>query len=286
MFKKAIKINTECVKPIATAYKIPYSDELITNMFSIILINEEGWVLTTKNVANNIILADKIHLSYEEIKNELIENKIPPKKIYKKYKIKEESALILKNVFLNTISSWEGLKIFAHEYLNLALIKFEDPKDIICNNFPVFAKNNAEQGETLCRLGYPYPDFNAFKYDYASKDIVLNEVIDSSLQVFPLDGMLTRYLADESNQPTLFELSNPSFIGHTGGPIINDLGQIVGMQVGLAYKDTEFDIDAKVKRGIKDVEVKQSGFIPFSICINIETIKEFLDKNNVKYKTK
>lgn len=286
MFKDAIKKNLECVKPMATAYKTPYSDELITNMFSMFLINDEGWALTTKSVANNIVIAEDIHNTYEKIKAELIANKVPPKKIYKKYNIKEDSAVILKNVFLNTLDSWDSMKIFAHEYLDLALIKFENPGGFACEKFPVFAKNNPVQGESLCRLGYPYPEFSVFRYDYASKDLMLNRVIEYGLQIFPIDGMVTRYVADEKKNLTLFELSNPAFIGHTGGPIINTKGEIVGIQMTTAYKDTYSDINANIKRNRKDIEVNQYNFIPLSLCINIETIKEFLDKHNVKYETK
>ena len=178
MFKDAIKKNLESVKPLATAYKTPYSDELVTNMYSIILINEEGWALTTKSVANNIIAADKIYEAYDKIKEELIANKVPPKKIYKKYKINDDDPVILRNIFLNTLDSWSGLKIYAHEYLDLALIKFEEPSGFACNEFPVFAKKNPVQGETLCRLGFPYPEFNVFRYDYMNKDLVLNRVIE------------------------------------------------------------------------------------------------------------
>ena len=286
MFKDAIKNNKEAVKPLATAYKTPYKEELITNMYSIILINKEGWALTTKSVADNIVVADEIHNLYSQIRRELIENKVQPKKIYKKYKLKEDSALILKNVFLNAVSSWTSLKMIAHEYLDLALIKFEDPEEIYCDKYPVFAKNNPEQGEMLCRLGYPYPDFQAFRYDHSTKDIELNQIVDANLQIFPLDGMLTRYLVDDKNNLSMFELSNYSFVGQVGGPIINKDGQISGILTSAVYKDSEYDINAKLKRRLDEIEVKQSNFVPFSICINVETIKEFLDKHGVKYKTK
>lgn len=286
MFKDAIKKNLECVKPMATAYKTPYSDELVTNMYSLFLINEEGWALTTKSVANNIIAADKIYENYEKIKEELLANKVPPKKIYKKYKIGENDAVILRNIFLNTVDSWNGLKIYAHEYLDLALIKFENASGFACEKFPVFAKKNPEQGETLCRLGYPYPEFSVFRYDYMTKDLVLNRVIEYGLQVFPLDGMLTRYVADEKKNLTLFELSQASFIGHTGGPVVNTKGEVVGIQMTIAYKDTFSDITAKIKRKQKELEVNEYNFIPLSLCINVETIKEFLDKYEIKYETK
>lgn len=286
MFKNAIKKNLDCVKPMATAYKTPYSDELVTNMFSLFLINKDGWALTTKSVANNIILAENIHNVYDKIKTELLANKVPPKKIYKKYKIKDNDPVILKNVFLNTLDSWTGLKIYVHEYLDLALIKFENPEGFACSKFPVFAKHNPVQGEYLCRLGFPYPEFSAFRYDYGSKDLVLNRVIEYGLQVFPIDGMLTRYVADEKKNLTLFELSNQAFIGHAGGPIINTNGEIVGIQMSMAYKDAYCDINANIKRDHHELDIKQYNFIPLSLCINVETIKEFLDKYNVEYETK
>ncbi|HPF82841.1 MAG TPA: trypsin-like peptidase domain-containing protein [Bacilli bacterium] len=286
MFIKAIENNLDCVKAISTAYKTPSSDEVISSMFSFIVINEEGWVLTTKSVANNIVFADKIHTDYEKVRQELLENKIPPKKIFKKYKLNDDSIMIFKNVFLNTIASWTNLKIFAHDTLDLALIKFDDPKDLVCSKFPIFAKEDAKQGEMLCRLGYPYSDFKAFKYDHSKKDIVLNEIVDGNLQIFPSEGMLTRYLLDSNKNLTLFEISNYSFIGQIGGPIINKNGEIVGLLLGNAFKDAEIDINAKVKRGNKEVEIKQNNFIPLSICLNVTEIKKFLDENKVKYKTK
>lgn len=286
MFKEAIKKNLECVKPMATAYKTPYSDELVTNMYSLFLINEEGWALTTKSVANNIIAAEKIYENYEKIKEELILNKVPPKKIYKKYKIKENDAVILRNIFLNTLDSWSGLKIYTHEYLDLALIHFENPSGFACEKFPVFAKKNPLQGESLCRLGYPYPEFSVFRYDHMLKDLTLNRVIEYGLQVFPLDGMVTRYVADEKKNLTLFELSQNAFIGHIGGPVINTKGEIVGIQMTVAYKDAYSDINAKIKRNQKEIEINEYNFIPLSLCVNVETIKEFLDKHEVKYETK
>lgn len=284
MFKNAINKNLDCIKPFATAFKTPYSDNLTKNMFPVVVLNDEGWVLTTRGAVNHIILADKVRERYENIREELIENKVPPKKIYKKYKVKDDEPVIAKNVFLNTLESWKGLKIFAHETLDLALIKFEDAKNIFCKDYPVLAKKNASQGEYLCRLGYPYPEFSAFRYDHRSKDIILNEVINNSIQLFPLDGMVTRYLADKDGNISLFELSNYTFPGE--GPVINKDGELIGFQVGAAYKDTEIDISTKLKRKDKEIEINQYNFVPFSICINIETIKEFLDKYKVSYKEK
>ena len=284
MFKEAIKSNVNYIKPIVSAYKTPYSDEVYGSMATVMVINEEGYVLTCRHIAENIIAADKIMAAYKDIKKELIENKVPPKKIYKKYGVTEDSAIIFRNVFLNLIESWQGMEIFMHEYLDLALIKFDNPGKIYCNSFPIFAKDNAEPGEYLCRLGFPYPEINCFTYNYASKDIVIKDFFDSNLQPFPLDGMLTRILLDDKKEISLFEMTNAALSGQSGGPIFNKDGIVVGMQIGNASKDIGLDIDTKLKRNASDITVKQYSFADFGIGINVTAIKNFLDKHKVKYK--
>lgn len=284
MFKEAIKISRDYIKPVVNGYKTPYSDEVISGINTVMVINQDGWVLTCRHIAENIILADKIMNKYIEIKEELIANKVPPKKIFKKYELNDESPLIFRNVFLNLIDSWNGMQIYMHDYLDLALIKFEEPGKIFCEKFPIFAKENAEAGEYLCRLGFPYPEINCFSYNHAIKDIVINKDFDSNFQPFPLDGMLTRILIDDKKKISLFEMTNAALLGQNGGPIFNKDGYVVGLQVGNASKDIGLDINAKLKRNLKEIEVKQYSFMNFGIGINVAAIKEFLDKYNVKYK--
>lgn len=283
MFKKAIKENISCTKPIINGYKTPYSDNVYNDINTVLVINAEGWVLTCRHVAEKIILADKIMNKYSEIKEELIANKVPPKKIYKKYKINDEDPVIFRNVFLNLIDSWKGIQIYTHEYLDLALIKFEEPGEIFCDKFPIFAKDNAEAGEQLCRMGFPYPEIECFTYNHALKDIAIKKDFDSNLQPFPLDGMLTRVLVDDQKKLTLFEMANGGLPGQNGGPIFNEDGLIVGMHIGNAAKDMILDIDTKLQRLSKQVSVKQYSFMNFGIAINISTIKEFMDEHQVKY---
>ena len=283
MFKEAIKKNINYIKPIVNGYKTPYSDEVYGGMGTVMAINEDGWVLTCRHIAENIIIADKIMEAYKDIKKELIENKVPPKKIYKKYDIEEDSAVIFRNVFLNLIDSWNGMQIFMHEYLDLALIKFDNPGKIFCDKFPVFAKENAEPGEYLCRLGFPYSEINCFSYNHATKDIIIKKDFDSNFQVFPLDGMLTRILIDDKQKISLFEMTNAALLGHSGGPIFNKDGVVVGIQIGNASKDIGLDIDTKLKRSTKEIAVKQYSFVSFGVGINVTAIKEFLDKHKVEY---
>jgi hypothetical protein len=116
------------------------------------------------------------------------------------------------------------------------------------------------------------------------KDIMIKENFDSNFQAFPLDGMLTRILIDDKKKISLFEMTNAGLLGHSGSPIFNKDGIVVGMQIGNASKDIGLDIDTNLKRSIKEIQVKQYSFVNFGIGINVTAIKEFLDKNKVKYK--
>ena len=71
MFVKAIKNNSEYIKPLVNGYKLPYKDEVYSGIATVMLINDEGWVLTCKHVAENVIFADQIMTKYEDIKKEL-----------------------------------------------------------------------------------------------------------------------------------------------------------------------------------------------------------------------
>lgn len=283
MFKDAVRNNISSVKPLVSGYKKTSSDDIINSIGTIVVLNNEGWILTCRHLVDNIVVADKIMHKYEDVKKELFENKSTPKKIYKKYDIKDDQPLILKNVFLNLIDKWDGMKIIAHSYLDLALIKFENPGEILCDKYPVFAKDDAVPGESLCRIGYPYPEINCFRYNHVTKDICIKEDFNSNMQPFPIDGMLTRYLLDDKGNSILFEMTNPSLLGQDGGPIVNKDGYIVGLQVGSASRDTHLDVDTDLNRNGSIVHAKQYNFMNFGLGINVRTIKNFLDEQKVKY---
>jgi hypothetical protein len=45
-----------------------------------------------------------------------------------------------------------------------------------------------------------------------------------------------------------------------------------------------FDINTNIYRNGERQDVKQYNFMNFSVCVDVNTIKTFLDKNSVKYK--
>ena len=284
MFVKAIKNNSEYIKPLVNGYKLPYKDEVYSGIATVMLINDEGWVLTCKHVAENVIFADKIMTKYEDIKKELFENKIPPKKIYKKYGIGEDDIVIFRNVFLNLVDSWTGIKLYAHKTLDMCLIKFENPGKFHCSKYPVFAKENSKPGEILCRIGFPYKDIECFKYNHVIKDLVIEDGFDPYFQPFPMDGMVTRYLVDDDKKISLFEMTNPSLIGQSGGPIVNKDGYVVGLQTGNGSKDIGITIKTEIRRNTKYENVVKYPFAYFGIGINVNTIKDFLKEHNVSFK--
>jgi hypothetical protein len=98
-------------------------------------------------------------------------------------------------------------------------LKFNDFKNLQYQSCAKFLKDSSKikQGDFLCRLGFPFPEFTNFKFNEAVDDIEwTNEGINGSPR-FPIEGMVTRFLA-EDNKLYGIELSTPGLKGQSGGP--------------------------------------------------------------------
>ena len=136
----------------------------------------------------------------------------------------------------------------------------------------------------MCRIGFPYKDIECFKYNHVIKDLVIEDGFDPYFQPFPMDGMVTRYLVDDDKKISLFEMTNPSLIGQSGGPIVNKDGYVVGLQTGNGSKDIGITIKTEIRRNTKYENVVKYPFAYFGIGINVNTIKDFLKEHNVSFK--
>ena len=55
-----------------------------------------------------------------------------------------------------------------------------------------------KQGEFLCRLGFPFPEFNNFKHNETTDDIEWTNTGINGSPRFPIEGMVTRFLAEDN----------------------------------------------------------------------------------------
>ncbi len=282
MFKKAIKLNLNYTRPVLIGERFFNKPIIEMGIGAFIILNRDGFVLTCKHIAERIQLADQLNQKYmeylKEIKNK---SKKEIEKINIKYDYNDFTLIQTINIFMNCFEDGRLEKIIYHKNLDLALIKWKDFSKVCTEKFPQISTKKIEPGESICRLGFPWPTFNCF--DIIQDDIKVKKNGDFNTPAFPLDGMVTRLFNDDSGKIIAFETSTPGLRGQSGGPIFDVEGNIIGLQSATSHLDLMFDIDFDVVRNHKNVHASEKQFINLGIGVSANQIIKFLDDNKVEY---
>ena len=286
MYKKSIKENSNFLIPFVEGIKYYGSDEIEHALGTMIILNENGDVLTCEHIAMEFIANDKLRQIYPDLvkKIKACKNDKELKKLESEYRLTKDTP-VLTNINLPFMPS-EGIdiEIKLHKYLDLAIVKFKGA-NLKCDNYPVFSKSVPAQGQSVCKLGFAFPEYSYFEYSKEKENIVMKKDIVSSFPLFPMDGIVTRHVVDEKGRVSMFETSTPGLRGQSGGPVFSPEGVNYGIQSMTKHLDLNFDVDKTVKRGITDKKVTYTPFLSLGVCVSSNEIIKFLDDNNIKYKS-
>ena len=273
MFVKAIEETIKFTRPLLTGRMIYQTKEILNDINTLIVLNNQGDILTCAHISDLFQMADDINNVFMPILEELKDKSTKEiKKIETKYAIKENDIALIHNILVDIVDNPGRLNIIKHPVLDIAIIRLENNKNIFVKDFPVFRTSNPLIGEHLCKLGFTFPEYSTFYYDDQENKIKMhNEFMHFPL--FPLDGILTRNIVDQNNEVTMFEISTPCLPGQAGGPIFDQDGYICGLMIGTKRITSYYQQD-----------------MPFNfdlgIAINNETIMSFLDQNKIEYNKK
>lgn len=291
MFIRAIEIAKEFTRPIHTIQRFYPSNTVLPGAASLFFVNSDGWALTCGHVAQLLIAGDQIatrKASYESdstaLRGKKKERQIL-KELEQKYQLRKEPLFEIKNRFMGCIEGTLKVDIQAHPTLDVALLHFQNYTRLLCTSFPIFPRNTTDlkQGKFLCRLGYPFPEFNNFSYDQNTNTIDWTNTGRVSSPIFPIEGMLTRHLLGPNNAVIGFELSTPGLRGQSGGPAFDFDGRVWGMQSSTNHLDLDFDVDIEVLRNGQKKKVHDSAFLHVGHCIHVDILKDFMRQFNVTF---
>ena len=284
MYKKSIKENSKFLLPFVEGIKYYGSNEIEHALGTMIILNKDGAILTCKHIAQEFINNDMLGNNYHHIISEVrkCKDKDNLKEIEKEYNLKKDT-VVLTNINLPfEINRNIDIEIKMHKYLDLALIKFKNVK-FSCEKYPIFSKKQVEQGQSVCKLGFAFPEYSYFEYSKEKENIVLKKELVSNFPLFPTDGIVTRNIMDEKGKISMFETSTPGIRGQSGGPVFSPEGIIFGIQSMTKQIDLNFDVNTNVKRGNNTKKVTYTPFINLGICVSSTEIIDFLDENNIEY---
>jgi hypothetical protein len=291
MFAEAIEKTSSFTRPIHSISRYYNSKIVHPGAATLFFVNSDGWALTCGHVARPLPLADQIAESYKKFKGDFasgrgkMQEKKLRKELERKYQYTRQSTVELRNRFMNCVQGNLDVEVRFHNKLDVALIKFNAIERVLCESFPVFAKDSSglKQGKFLCRLGFPFPEFTNFTYNEAKDTIEWTITGKADTPRFPIEGMVTRHLLGESNEIVGFEMSTPGLRGQSGGPTFDSDGKIWGMQAATGHLDLNFDIDQEVIRDALPKRVKDSAFLHVGHCIHIDILKSFMRENSVHF---
>jgi Trypsin-like peptidase domain len=292
MFQTAIENTLKFTRPIHSISRT-YGGLVSPGTSTFFFINDKGIAITCKHVLNLIAAADTMNQTFMKFKVE--RERLPRDNKFKrnlqglegKYKYNKDMTVQLKNNFLNCFDKIDQIVCHAHPTLDLAILEFKGFNSIFYNTHAVFIKDtkNIKQGKYLCRIGFPFPEFDNFKHNPDTDDIEWTNTGNPNSPSFPTDGIITRFVGGQTAGEIIgIEMSTPGLKGQSGGPLFDAEGKIYGMQFATNHLHMGFDIkDKEIIHDGKKSKVSNYPFLHVGICVHVDRIKDFLDDHKIEF---
>ncbi len=292
MFSKAIEIAGQYTRPVHNIIRTFGGKQIIPGAATLTFINNDGYAITCKHVIDMLANAEQANKQFDQYKSERGSALLSPKSkqllkgLELKYGYQTHTTVQSKCNFVDAVDTMSGFTWHTHPTLDLAILKFNDFKNKAYGVPAKLLKDESQikQGKFLCRLGFPFPEFTNYTYSDATDDIQFTNTGNSQSPMFPLEGMVTRFLAEPELGIMGIEMSTPGLRGQSGGPLFDENGILYGMQYSTKHLHLGFDmIDAEIMlpNGIK--KISDYSFIHLGQCIHISKIKAFLLEHKVAF---
>ena len=290
MFVNAIETASRFTRPIHTIMRLSGETTVVPGAATLFFVNADGWALTCKHVASELVAAEQLSVkraSFNAERAALTTGKASRhalRALERKHGFTRGVTVEMHHRFINCVDGPFQLEIRLHPALDVALLHFKQFTALRPTAFAVFGARGDElkQGKSLCRLGFPFPEFTNFEYDTDADQIRWTTTGRAETPQFPIDGMVTRHLNGPGGIVGV-ELSTPGLRGQSGGPAFDSHGVVWGMQSATNHLDLNFDVDMPVVRNGQARHVRDSAFLHVGHCVHVDVLKQFMRDNAVSF---
>jgi hypothetical protein len=291
MFVRALEDISRFTRPVHTIMRTYGSSKVMPGASTLFFVNDEGVAITCKHVAEILLQAENVnrqYLLFTQARFRLKNNEhydTNLKELELQFSYTHDAMAQIKHSFVGCFDKITGFDCHLHPLYDLAIIKFKGFNTIQYQGHARFIAdpNNIKPGKMLCRLGFPFPEFTNFIYNYQADDIEWTRDGNSRSPSFPIDGIITR-LISQSGKISGIEISTPGLRGQSGGPLFDSDGYIYGMQSSTRHLHLGFDLENfEIPNGSSTKKITNTPFLHVGQCIHVDVIRDFLRDYNIKF---
>ncbi len=285
MFVKAIESVSGAVRPMHIIRQRFGDSSVLPDIASLFFVNENGYAVTSKRIATILKASSAVEQQYQAYLNQKSQLKhdesyrFALKRLENDMKLSKDSVIRIRFSFMGCASGNVRVECTPHPKYDLALLHFVTDGSYLYKRHVTFAEQAPKQGQTLCRLGFPIPEFRNFRYDAEQDTVSFTETGKTVSSTLALDGTVTRFLADEERTFGI-ETTNAGPVGMNGAPLFDTEGHVVGMQSGIGLMMLGADIKMDLPN---DQHYVDRGALHLSVNIHPAVIKDFLRAHNVMF---
>ncbi len=285
MFAHAVESVREAIRPLHVIRRRFGDNAILPDIATLFFVNENGYAITSKRVSSILTAsnnADQLYRVYLQRKSELPHDesfRFSQKRLEKDMKLSHDSVIQIRYAFMGCAKGTVRIQCIPHPKYDLALLHFTTDGELLCRSHVTFAADEPKQGQTLCRLGFPMPEFKNFRLNESNDCIEFADVGKAGSSLFALDGTVTRFLSD-GERTFAVETTNAGPVGMNGAPLFDLAGHVVGMQSGIGVMLLGADI--KMEAPDREAYVDH-GTMHLAVNTHLNVIKDFLRAQNVLY---
>ena len=246
MFQNACKALLQTIMPILVASR-SRQGKVGCGIGAGMIVNDEGWFVTAGHILKNIAALDKQVSKYKSSSRH-----------------KGDQTTHYAAIFATT--NVRLSRVLIQEELDLGVGKLEGYVTPAGHMFPRFRVHEVEQGELLCRLGYPFVDGIQPTW---TKDKGFSFTNLFPVPMFVNEALVSRFAKLKTG--VWIETSSPGLKGQSGGPLVDANGYICGIQVNTHHYPLGFEGQGR------------NQVLNVGRAVHVESVKSFLDTNNIKY---
>lgn len=291
MFVNAVESVSRFTRPIHSITRNYGSTRVSPGSATLFFVNDDGDAVTCRHVAEQLINAENVSQQYAlfiqsrfRLKNDAhYDSNL--KELEQQFNYKPDTIIQIKNNFFNSFDKITGFDCHIHPQFDIAILRFKGFQKKYYSGYATFIGSSSEvkQGKSLCRLGYPFPEFTNFEYNYQADDIQWATTGQPHSPSFPIDGIVTRLMLQHGRIGGI-EMSTPGLRGQSGGPLFDDKGVIFGIQSSTRHLHLGFDLENfEIPSGSATKKITNTPFLHVGQCVHADVIKEFLSQHNVKF---